>query len=627
VALRVPIASRSFDLPYITEHSGIEGLSWLADSGAYLRVARDLDTVFVGDHLSVAPISTSSHLAVGQFDIATGARTSTTLQLSDLYAGPVGFVASFSAQTRRSLPSMTGWDAVEVQSGQVRTVISNQLGIALDSVTITLYNSGQSQPLVTLAVGGPIATGDSAVGSGPVGPGAVTSAWDYLLRFYTPGGTILTADGKYVQVTTELPSGLRVASARGIVPAISRDFSDSIRISNEHRISAADLRSGRLDLTWSNATPLPFDVQWTCPSLTRAGEILAGHASIGAGGSFETNIDLAGCEFSNSASSSVAELHASVQSPGSSGSVVTLAGTDGIGITASVHDLRLGSATGALGATSQSVQWNSFSLNLPDGLGDIGLDSGTCVLAITSTLPWVAHVAGHVSNERSVTIPVTGTILPGTGGDPTVSNLTVPEIAKLLRPLSREISFAATVEYGDGVSVGTVHATDFLLPRVILTTPASVYADSVTLSGDVVRVDLTGNNDADRRGRLVRGDLDISITNHLPLGARLTLRIGGDSAGVSTQPRLVFGPSIISPAPTDGSGHATGESTSTLHFGIGPEDISLFENDTLWATGDLLLIGPGAGVPSRIAATDRIAWSASARLEVRSESATQEGTR
>jgi len=628
VAIRVPIASRSFDLPYIIEHAGVSGLRWLADSGAYVRIERDLDTVFVGDHLRVAPISSSSHLSVGQFDIATNTRTSRTLPLGELYGGPVGFIASFAAEARRTLPPMAGWDAVEVQSGQVRAVVANQLGITLDSVTITLYNSGQSAPLVTIAVGGPIATGDSAAGTGAIRPGTVGSTWDFALRFYTPGGTILTADDKYVSVAAQLPSGLRVASATGIVPALAREFTDSLKISAEHSIRAAAFRSGHLSITWANRTPLPFDVSWTCPSLTHGGVPLAGYASVNPSGSFETSIDLAGYEFSGVTSPSVARLQASAQSAGSSGSVVTMSSTDGIAITADLRDLTLESATAALGVTSQSVEWDSFALNLPDGLGAIGLDGGTCVLSVTSSLPWAARVSGHVSNENAVSIPVEGTILPGSTGHPVVSNLPVPGIAALLRPLSREISFTAAVEYGDGTTTGTVRASDFLVARVILTSPASIYADSVSLSGDVLRADLSGNNDFNRSGRLVRGDLDVSITNHLPLGATLTLKIGTDSSSVTTQPRLMFGPSIISPAPMDGSGHATGESSTTLHFSIGPEDISLFERDTLWVTGDLSLIGPGNGIPSRIGVADYIEWSASARLEIRSESATQqEGSR
>ena len=109
----------------------------------------------------------------------------------------------------------------------------------------------------------------------------------------------------------------------------------------------------------------------------------------------------------------------------------------------------------------------------------------------------------------------------------------------------------------------------------------------------------------------------------LLLGAKLTLKIAADSASVDSQPSLVLGPSVIAPAPMDSTGHATGESETTLHFIIGSEEIRLFERDTLWATGDLMLIGPGHGIPSRIGTTDHIAWTASARLEVRTEAQTQ----
>ncbi len=621
VALKVPIASRSFDLPYIVDHAGVDGLQWLGDSGAAFRIERNLDTVLVGDNLTVAPVSTSRQFTVGQFDIATDTRTSTTLALADLYPGPVGLIAAFSAETRRTLPSNPGWSAVEIVNGQARSSVSNQLGITLDSVQITLYNHGENSPLVTIAIGGPIATGDSAVGSGPIRPGAVAPSWDFALRFYTPGGTILSADNKYVSVSAELPTGLRVASATGVIPAFTRDFADSISISSEHAVYAAAFRSGILRMTWGNTTPLPFDVQWTCGNLTRAGVPLGGHTTVGALGSTDATIDLAGCEFAGGGSASQARIAATVQTVGSSGTTVTLHSTDGVTVTTAARDLVLESATVALARTVQSVEWKSFALNLPSGLGDIGLDGGTCVLSITSSLPWSGHLSGQVSNERSTSIPINGTILPATDGHPVQTNIPVPGIAALLNPLSRNISFTATVEYGDGATVGTVHATDYLLPKVILTSPADIFADSVALQGDVSHADLSGSSSSDRRGRLVRGDVEITITNHLPLGAKLTLKLAGDSTSLSTSPRMTIGPATIAPAPMNAQGQATGDSTTTLRFSIHPEDVSLFEQDSIWAVGDVMLIGPGGGVPSRISASDRITWNASARLEVRTEAA------
>ncbi len=617
--IEVPIASHQLDLAYIVSHSDLEGLKWSQDSGAFFRIERALDTVFVGDHLTVATQTGNSQFSVGQFAIGEGTRTAEALPLSDLYSGPVGLIAAFSAQTRRSLPAVSGWISAEVQDGQIRVAVSNHLGVTLDSVAIAIYNGGGDTALANVSIGGPILTGDSAVGEAPLRPGLIVPQWDYAMSFYTPGGTILTADDKYVAVTADIPSGILVTRATAVISPLNRQYTDSLSLSREHSLSEAVFGSGRIDIGWANTTPLPIAVQWVSPELRRDGISLSGSEVIGPNSSASRQIDLSGFHFFGSAATSSARLEMTVLSEGSGGQTVTMNSNDGVSVQTVAHDIALESATGALSPTRQTVDHLSTAIAWPNGTKDLGLDSGTLILSVTSTLPWPVQLEGQIANQSGLTVPVGGVLQAGSPAHPVLTEITVPDVAALLRPLPTEIIFGGSITYGDGVTTGTVRASDFVAPRLTFTSPADLYVDSVNLRPDIMWANLATGDQVERRGRLKNAQVQVVVGNHLPLGAVLTLRIASDSASAVSNPGIVFGPSVVTPAPTDHTGRTTGESTSLLQYIVDSAHIALFEGQGVWIAGELRLIGPGNGAASRIRPNDYFNWSASARLEVRSE--------
>jgi hypothetical protein len=616
VSLELPVADRRIDGEYLAANAGIESLDWRPDSGLVWHIGADLDTVYLNEHLTLASQRGTFIAAFRQLHLGDGAVTQTTLALADLHPQPAGFIAAFSGSTQRQLPAVAAIDSAQVVAGLLRIDIHNQLGIALDSVEVLLTNAGAPVPFATIAVPGPIYSGDSAVGSAPLDGQTITGQWQFRLKFHTPGGTILSADDKYVTVSAHLPDGVRASYARGAIDSAGGRRTDSIRISAEHRLTAAVFHAGTLRINWNNRTPLPVTIRWTSPDLTRNGAPLAQTTLLAAYEDASEQIDLASCHFSSPAAS-LARFDVSVESGGSAGQVISLSAEDGVGCDLTLAGLRMESATGVLAPTTQSVGPLSTQISWKDGLAQTGLDRWELGIVVASSLPLPVVVNGRLTTDTGLDLPFTGTVNAATDGHPAPTRLTIPHPSAPLQPLPCRVTLAGQLTYGDGATIVSLGESDFAFARIEASAPSHLYVDGVSLKGNPTAVALTSDNFGDRHGRLLQGEVTITTSNRFPLGGALTFSLAADSSTLAGAPALVFGPSELAAAATDDDGYATAPTISTMTFRVGASDITLFERDTIWFNEAITLHGPGGNQPARISATDVLQLTAMARLDVK----------
>ncbi|HUU45722.1 MAG TPA: hypothetical protein VM118_08305 [Acidobacteriota bacterium] len=615
VSLSLPVANRHVDGSYLAAHADIDALRWSTDSGLVWRISEELDTIHASDFLNIAGVTRGTAVALGDFIIGSGTATQSTLALSELHPEPVGFIAAFSAETQRELPSLTAIDSAVIASGQIQIEIKNQLGIALDSVHIILTNVGDGLPFAEIPVPGPIATGDSAIGTGDLAGQTITADWQYRLRFYTPGGTILSADDKYAAIIASLPDGVHAEEAHAVVDALSASASDSAVFVEDHVLSAAQFATGSLRLDWANNTSLPVTVSWSCPDLTDGGGPLSGITTISPDGSAAVVHDLTDAQFSGTTASTV-HIDIAVESAGSGGQPVSLRASDEVSCDLSWEDVSLASATGILHPTTHDTGPLSAQVEWDHGLEDAGFDDWDVFLEITSAMPVSAWVSGRLTTDTDLDVAVFGTIQAGSPADPVTTSLAILVGDTPLRPLPGRVAFEGAITCGDRTTPVTIDRGDFLTPRVIVSAASDIYVDGVTLTDDARAAELFSENADDRTNRLIAGELELVVSNRFPIGALFTLRLASDSGTVATEPQVTFGPATISPAATDADGRATAAESSTIRFTVGSEDISLFERDTIWIAESIELLGPGAGQPARVALEDYLDWTATLRLDV-----------
>lgn len=614
--LSLPLASNRVDGPYLAAHADIEALRWTSDSGLVWSIAESFDTIKVGLTMIGDNQTTHTEIAVGEFAIGAGASTETILALSDLHPQPTGLIAAFSGETKQSFPAIMALDSAQVAGGIIRVAVANELGIPLDSVEIILSNAGASQSFAVIAVPGPIPTGDSAFGDADLAGETIAGDWDFALRFYTPGGTILTASDKFVAISASLPEGIQAEVARAVIDGFSADQTEAVRIIAEHLLTAAAFQGGTLKLEWTNSTPLPITISWSSPDLTRNGVPLAGDILIDPSGQTSEEYDLTDLAYGAAQTASTARIVIHIESPGSGGEVVALHASDIISLDMTWSDVALSSATGVIAPTQINTGILTTGIDWDSGLEAAGLADWDLVLEVTSTLPMPATVTGRVATDTDLDLPFSGVIQPGADGLPVTTRLVVPQNGQPLWPLPGEVVFEGTVIYGDGVSTITMTGTEFLVPRFEFSAASNLYVDGVSVTEEARAVVLFEDPADDRTGRLLQGELSVTVSNGFPFGATFSLNLAPESALVSESPTLVFGPATIAPAVTDGEGRAVSPVSATLNFTVDAAAIALFERDTVWIGGSLTLIGPGGAQPARLSPADALDWSATITIDV-----------
>ncbi|MBI3872307.1 MAG: hypothetical protein HY304_04420 [candidate division Zixibacteria bacterium] len=617
VTLAVPLASRRIDTEYIARHAGIDALTWQADSGLAVYIKAPLDTVRLAGHLTLEDGTRTSQVTLGDFTLGIGLQSESTLPLSDLYSGPSGFVAAFSGEANHELPPVTTFDSIDVISGTVRVDVQNQTGLSLDSLQIVLRNVGSPAAFATVAIPGPLQSGDAAHGTAPMVGTVLTPNWEFELHFHTPGGTILTAADKRLVVAASLPEGVRASRARGAIDPILSVRSDTITFGGHHLLQGAEFRRGQIAINWTNHSALPLTLAWTLPDVVSGGEPISGSSTVEPYGSTHATAELEGALYQASIGPSALRFDVTASSPGSGGQIVNVAAGDDVGYDLGWSGVELTSLHGSVGQTTVSTGVQSAHINWENGLDSAGLDDWGLTLQVTSSIGLSATMSGRLRTNTGLDLPVNGTISAATTGQPTVTDIAIPHGIAPLHPLPSSMTVDAQITFGGSPTSVTLGAGDYFALTGIASAGPNLYLDGVTLNGTPEMIDLNSQDYRDRTGRLAGARITIVVSNRFPLGGTFAIRLAADSGSVDTAPTLEFGPVTLASAATDGSGHAVAPVTSTFEFEVAEDKIALFEHERIWANETITLLGPGQGQPARISLDDEMQWTAAARLDLK----------
>jgi hypothetical protein len=306
-----------------------------------------------------------------------------------------------------------------------------------------------------------------------------------------------------------------------------------------------------------------------------------------------------------------------VATSGSAGAVVELSSQSAAEYNVLWSGLTVASASGIIAPRSVSTGVWHTGLDWKDGIQQAGLQNWDLLVDLTSTLSIPAQLSGAITTNTGLDLPFRTQVPVSGDGSANRWQVRVSHPDAALQPLPSDVSFAGSVSLGDASQFSTVRSGDFVQATVRLTALAHLLVDSVALEIEPTSIDLNSDDFGDRSGRLVQGTVTVTIDNHFPVGGEFVLRLGADSAGTSGSTALVLGPSRIEPAVSDVNGYAVSATRSTLTYEIGPDEIALFERDTIWATEALTLIGPASGAPARIASGDALDWHATALLDLK----------
>ena len=630
VTLNVPLSERSLSIADIASRSSYVSIDSTGTAG--LHWGQDFDPVDVGAALHVASIATDAGAPLGTFEVTPDPPQPIVLDFIDLWpqaAGVNGQSAPVPPLSFTRTAPAGGFQSVQIVGGALRGTLVNSLPIPLDASTLVLANADGSGTLGTLNFP-PLGPGESASASLPLGGRTVTSSWTGTWTASSPGSAapVNIDDQAGVTASFAFEGPLVVSSAVAPLPAQTFVFETGAALPDTEKLARADFSAGTISLSLDNRWGVGGTLHLTLPDFHLAdGSPLTQTFALGAARVIAVALPLAGASYvAADAAHPGVRVSGSLDSPGTGASNVAVASTDMLNVHADMQSTVMTHVEGIFAPFRVTLDPNARTLDIPEGLGPLGLADAAGTLTVRST----AGVAARI------TLLITGVdaagaswALTGAAGGPV--QLTVPAAAAgsdatgtlalsgansnlpgFLGHLPRSVTITGFADVGGDGRAAIVSSTDTFRAHFDLSSAlyASFSEGRIEVDPDSVRL-AQGTRDQ-IRGRLQHVKLHVYIDNGLPLSADVAVRLGGSAAEVSPAgaPGATLTASVAAAAVDGASGAVTRNASQDVTLELSGAQLDVFQHDPIFVGGTLHLPGT-AGARVRLRAQDAVrvrAW-------------------
>ncbi len=600
--LTVPIVNRTYDMEELVNKIDQEGVGIDQQGNITFSITEALDTVRLdADVLATDDLTYAVAELLGVVSIDPPTIDPVSVSLSAITGLATGLpgdsvvaVSALSFEVINSMPAITNFSQATIASGNVLVVVENNLGIALDTAIVELYDVGNGATLVTDTFPGGIPAGATDSLTLSLAGKRLSNSLGVNAQCHFSDGTIDSVSTRYIGTELIFPSGLTVSSAVAQIPAMDLAFSEQIELGETERIDTATLSTGQLTLTISNATNLSASLSVSIPDLVTEGSPLSIDTTVPPQGQVQIVRNLAGSQLVPGGSSlpQLVDINVTADLPGSGLQQVAVDQADSLYVQAELTSLTFGSVTGVFSSTEATFDAESFDIDIPTGFDSLELVSAVLTLDIENGTGLPGYLDIQLIGDNGKSLALTGDIEAGSSSQPVTTTITNSDIADFISPLPSHVEAGGTVTFGDGVTQATVTVADFVFTRVGIVAPLEMIIHESLVETDIEREEIDQEDIDMVTDHVIEAGFVYNIVNHLPLGASIEIFLGPDSATLYTNPGLTIGPLSIGAAPVSGAGLVIDTaSTGYQEIMLSNADIQILKNDTLYIGQELILQG------------------------------------
>ncbi|MBI5837614.1 MAG: hypothetical protein HZB25_10240 [Candidatus Eisenbacteria bacterium] len=614
--LRVPLAEKSLSVADLAEHNS-SYLQIDSSGTAAFHWQKDLADVTVGNSLNLPAIGADAQSALGSFQVTPTPPQAIQVALSDIWPQALGVSGQMAPVPALQFAPVQaaqseGFVSAEVASGTLLVTLRNGLPVPLNSSTLVLANAGGGS-LGSLPIPA-VAPGESATVALPLDGKSLSSSWTGTWTGSSPGSAspVQVDPAATVRARFAFQGALTVSAAVAPLPAQDYSFNSSGALPDTEALSGADFTAGSLDLGVDNHWGVGGSLRITLPDLTGAdGRPLTRTVPVEAARTVQVSFPLGGVRFAAPDPAHPAvRVQGTLESAGTGSRNVTLSSSDVLAVHAALAGATLSRAEGVFAPFRVNFNPVSHAMDLPEGLGPLGLADAGATITLTSTAGVPARVTLNVSGADAsgspwaLTGPAGGAItldLPAAvGGAPATATLRLTgansNLPDFLGRLPRTVSVTGFADAGDRVHPSSVRSTDtfhgsFEVGSALL---ASFSDSRVTLSAD--SVSLSQDTRDQVKDRLVRVRLHATVVNGLPLGADATLYLAAskseaeDPTGSTVSLAATVGAAGVDPA----TGVVRSPATSEVLLELSGAQLDVLQARPLYVGGRVHLPGTGS---------------------------------
>ena len=425
--------------------------------------------------------------------------------------------------------------------------------------------------------------------------------------------------------TSSFPTGMTVVAAQAESPAITKDLSQTIELSDSSVIDQAVIESGQLSLQIVNGTSMPADLTLRIPNFTDGSDTLSIAESFIGAGSIDRDIDLAGYTFrpSGTGNPQTVDMVVTANIPASAPAQRVFTSSDSLHVSAAISTITFASVSGQVKPTRIDIEPIESDVDLPEGIGEARLTHAALNLTLYNnstadvdvdltmedeTQTRQLALAGRIQGKDDIADPPRATVL----------TLDADSLSGFLDPAPSRITIIGEAIFNPDEEIITITRDDFFYGDVEITSPLAFFlADTVRVDLDANETDVNQDDLPDLEETFGYGKITAVLANRLPIGARVALYIStrSDSTMFDDPDALVIGPFTLESALTDINGFAIEEVTSTFEDSLDSQQILIFDNDVVYIAPKVELM-PTSSAGSYIQGSDYIGIRATARIKV-----------
>ncbi len=590
----VPVINRTYPMEELVDKIDQEGIEISDDSTVVYSFSDDIDTVRLdGEHLTTDDLSYSIAQPVGVIQLDPPVVDPVSTDYVDIIGLAAGAVPPTSFQITSDLPPVDSYQQATIATARLWVIVDNDLGLDLDQVDVTLRDVTLGQVVGTQSLTGGIAGGDSDSLSFVLDSRTISNEFQVQSDCHTPGGTVLSASDKDLTVAVRFDENLSVSSGVAKIPALTRAFDQQVDLGESDPVYHATLAAGQLLLTVSNNTALDAVLDIVLPDLVSGGQPLSVSQPVGPNSSDVVSVNIAGYDLVPTDSTVPQQVTVDVTAslPGSGDVMVAVDETDDFAVTASLTGLEFSSITGRFAGTDATIEPTSQEIDVPEGFDQIELQHAIVTLEVENHVNMAGTVDLLLSGDNGKSHVFTGDIDAGTPGGATVTMIVDSTVADFLSPLPGRIDISGTAVFGDGVTVSTVNADDFVYAQVHILAPLEFVLGETQIDADIEQEEIEQDDIDLITDHVIEARFVYTITNHLPLGVDIDILLGGDSTTLMTNPGLTISGLGVNAAPVVAGLVSDSVTTGEQVIVLDSADIQVLKNDTLYVGQQITLHG------------------------------------